>query len=663
MNRRLSLLAFALGLAAMGWIAAGYVGTSLLALAMTALIVAFYLMGGLELRRFHQATTSLNAALAGLTEPAPALGDWLRQLHPSLQNAVRGRIEGERVGLPGPAMTPYLVGLLVLLGMLGTFLGMVVTLNGAVMALESTTDLPTIRAALAAPVKGLGLAFGTSVAGVAGSAMLGLVSALCRRERLQAAQALDSQIATRLRGHSQAHQREAALDALQTQARLMPAVVEQLQALAGQMAQQGEQLNQRLLAGQAQFHQQAQASYSALASSVEQSLKHSLNEGARLAGATLQPMVETTLAGLARETSGFQAQVAHTVQQQLADVAGRFGHTVGAVADTWRNGLAEHQRSSQQWQDGLQAAQTGWAQGFEQRSAALLTTVQDTQTALQHSVADAHTALQAAADAREQQRQAAWTQALTALASTLQREWQAAGSQTLAQQQAICQTLENTAQGLHRQAEAQARSTVAEVARLLDAAAEAPRAAAEVVGALRAQLSDSMARDNTLLDERARIMDTLGSLLDTVRLAATEQRSAIDGLVASSATVLQQVGQQFHAQVEAESSRLSSAATQIAGSAIEVASLGDAFGAAVQSFGDSSQALATQLQRIEAALAKSTHRSDEQLAYYVAQAREIIDLSISSQKQIVEDLQQLAIRQAPQPPLPQAPLAATSEAA
>jgi len=240
MNRRLSLLAFALGLAAMGWIAAGYVGTSLLALAMTALIVAFYLMGGLELRRFHQATTSLNAALAGLTEPAPALGDWLRQLHPSLQNAVRGRIEGERVGLPGPAMTPYLVGLLVLLGMLGTFLGMVVTLNGAVMALESTTDLPTIRAALAAPVKGLGLAFGTSVAGVAGSAMLGLVSALCRRERLQAAQALDSQIATRLRGHSQAHQREAALDALQTQARLMPAVVEQLQALAGQLQRAGQ---------------------------------------------------------------------------------------------------------------------------------------------------------------------------------------------------------------------------------------------------------------------------------------------------------------------------------------------------------------------------------------------------------------------------------------
>src|SRR3546814_4133357 len=66
-----------------------------------------------------------------------------------------------------PVLTPYLVGLLVLLGMLGTFLGMVATLRGTGLALESSTDLAAIRASLAAPVQGLGFAFGTSVAGVA----------------------------------------------------------------------------------------------------------------------------------------------------------------------------------------------------------------------------------------------------------------------------------------------------------------------------------------------------------------------------------------------------------------------------------------------------------------------------------------------------------------
>jgi hypothetical protein len=48
------------------------------------------------------------------------------------------------------------------------------------------------------------------------------------------------------------------------------------------------------------------------------------------------------------------------------------------------------------------------------------------------------------------------------------------------------------------------------------------------------------------------------------------------------------------------------------------------------------------LQRIEGTLTQSIARSDEQLAYYVAQAREIIDLSLMSQKQIVDDLRQLA---------------------
>ena len=49
-----------------------------------------------------------------------------------------------------PALAPYLVGLLVLLGMLGTFLGMVVTFKGAVFALEGSTDLQAIRSNLEA---------------------------------------------------------------------------------------------------------------------------------------------------------------------------------------------------------------------------------------------------------------------------------------------------------------------------------------------------------------------------------------------------------------------------------------------------------------------------------------------------------------------------------
>ena len=168
MNSRHSLaLAFALGLLAVMWVGAGFVGTNWAALVMTLVIAGVYLLGAAEIRQFRAVTASLAASLAHIPKPLEQVNDWLSGLHPAVQNAVRLRIEGERVALPGLALTPYLVGLLVMLGMLGTFLGMIVTFKGAVFALEGSTDLQAIRAALAAPIKGLGLSFGTSVAGVA----------------------------------------------------------------------------------------------------------------------------------------------------------------------------------------------------------------------------------------------------------------------------------------------------------------------------------------------------------------------------------------------------------------------------------------------------------------------------------------------------------------
>ncbi len=62
----------------------------------------------------------------------------------------------------------------------------------------------------------------------------------------------------------------------------------------------------------------------------------------------------------------------------------------------------------------------------------------------------------------------------------------------------------------------------------------------------------------------------------------------------------------------------------------------------MHAFGAANAQLTQHLQQLDATLAQSIARSDEQLAYYVAQAREVIDLSLSSQQQIVGDLQRLA---------------------
>ena len=323
MNRNFSILAFLLGLLAALWVAFGYIGGSTLALVVTLLIAIVYVIGALEMQRFHANTQGLARALHTIPEDLGHLGEWLQQVPAALQNAVRLRIEGERVALPGPGITPYLVGLLVLLGMLGTFLGMVVTLNGAVLALESTTDLQTIRSALAAPVKGLGVAFGTSVAGVATSAMLGLISALCRRDRLQVGQLLDSRIAGVLRDFSLAHQRQETFKALQAQSQALPDLVGKLDAMMNQMAEQNRLLGERLLAGQESFHSEAKTLYTDLAQSVDQSLKASLKDSATVAAETIQPVVTATMTGIANETRDLHEKLFGTVQGQLEGIAGQ----------------------------------------------------------------------------------------------------------------------------------------------------------------------------------------------------------------------------------------------------------------------------------------------------------------------------------------------------
>jgi uncharacterized protein YqgV (UPF0045/DUF77 family) len=611
-NRLFFAGAFALGLTAVVWVGWGFVGTSAIALTMTLAIGAVYLLGAQEIRRFRALTAALARALAEVPQPLAQLSDWLDRVPPALQGPVRARIEGERGALPGLALTPYLIGLLVMLGMLGTFLGLVVTFRGAVFTLEGTADLQAIRSALAEPIKGLGLAFGTSVVGVATSAMLGLMSAISRRERLQVVRELDTQVATVFRPFSLAHQRNETFKALQLQAGALPAVVNQLQALMEQMERRGQQLDEQLLARQEAFHREANTAYQNLGQSVARSLSDSLSASARIAGETLQPVVENAMTAIAAESSRLHERALDAVQAQTSDLV----------------------------------------------------------TGVQVTLSRAHA--QRVADDQHQLKE--WQSALQAMATTLQTEWQQLGAQTLAQQQAVGQTLEQTATrwrdelaalrgeeaargeaGVQRMVELQASlnaqvtthlttlGTAIEgpIARLLESASEAPKAAAEVIAQLRRETTQLGERDNLALQERTTLMNNIGSLLQTVERATGEQRAAIESLVTSASSVLDQVGRQFAETVGAQAHRSEDVAAQVSGSAIELAALGEAFGHGVQLFAATNEKLIDSLQRIEAAVGQSMQRSDEQLAYYVAQAREVIDLSISSQQGIVEDLRRL----------------------
>jgi hypothetical protein len=781
-------IVFLAGLLVVCWIGIGYLGNHMLAFAVAALIATCYLAGAFELWRYGQATATLVQALPSIEQVGKDPGGWLGRLHPSLRNSVRLRVEGERVGLPAPALTPYLVGLLVLLGMLGTLLGMMATLHGTGLALESATDLDAIRSSLAAPVKGLGFAFGTSIAGVATSAALGLLSALLRRERAQAVQQLDAGIAAHLGQHSPSAQRRETFRLLQEQNALMPALVDRLQTLADTLERQQQSADERLHADQQAFHQRTEAAYTRLATTLQQALHDGIALQANAVGTALQPVVGITMTGLADQSERLHAAIEQAVRRQLDGLDAAVQGAAGAARESWSAAVAEQQRGNAALAEDLRQAVQQFAATFEQRSTALVDGVaarleDNTQRtaeawngalARQHEAHDAlarrneqalvaasasfdqharalvgslqqsHGELQTALAARDEQRLAQWSQALSAMLATLDESWQRSGTQVAEQQQQICDalvrtagevsaqlqaaagstldgiagnaqalsevasafaqrsdamiqslhrshselqdvleardtdrlaqwrdafaaltgefsqrwehssgqlvahqqqvcaTLEKTAQSISEQAQAQARDTLAEISRLVATASEAPRAAAEVVAELRQKLSDSMVRDTAMLEERGRLLSTLETLLDAVNHASTEQRSAIDTLVSTSADLLERIGSRFTAQIENERGKLDEAAAHVTGSAVEVASLGEAFGTAVQWFGQSTEALNGRLQGIESALDKSLARSDEQLAYYVAQAREVIELSMLSQKQIIGELQQLA---------------------
>ena len=705
-------IAFGLGALALIWVAAAVASSHFLVLVMTLLIGAVYGFGAWELRQYRATTTALDQGLAQVPSDLAHLSDWLITLPLALQNPVRQRVQGERVALPGPVFTPYLVGLLVMLGMLGTFLGMVVTLNGAVFALEGTNTIAGVRAAFSEPIKGLGLAFGTSVAGVATSAMLGLMSSLARRERALSSQHLDTLAHTQLLRFSLAHQRQESYLALQQQAQALPQVLQQLQALMAQMASNTELTHTQLLTSQHSFQEKVQQevhkAYTGLAQSVDQSLRTSLSQSLQLATDSIRPVVQATMTQLTEQAQSLNDRLLHNTQLQLGEVHTQLTATAATLAQTSAQTLSLHEQTNQRMSERVGHTLEAFSQSFERSAQALVVQVGSAQAA-QH-------AQQSSAD---QQRLESWQTALQGMANGLQQQWQTSGTQTLAQQQAICDTLARTAQDISTHSQTQATQTLADITRLLassealvqtriaaeaqwtaqhsqraeelsallrqeltalrqaedergqaavarlaelqstvtahlstlgtaleapitrliETASEAPKAAAEVIGQLRQEISVSVARDNALLEERTRILGTLSTLLDAINHASTEQRGVIDALLVSSQASLTQTNEQFQQHVAQETDKLGSIAAQVTASAVDVASLGESLGFAVRAFSQTNEQLMTQLQRIEQALDKSMTRSDEQLAYYVAQAREIIDLSIGSQKDVLDALQ------------------------
>ncbi len=742
-----------LGAIAVFWMGSVFVNTDALALTITAVIGGVYCIGVIELIQFRQATSTLTQALLATREKVAIFDEWLDKLDASLRNAVRLRVEGERVGLPAPVLTPYFVGLLVMLGLLGTFVGMVDTLKGAVIALEGTTELQAIRAGLAAPIKGLSLAFGTSVAGVATSAMLGLMSTLSRRDRMLETRRLDTKIPTFFQDFSLVHSQRETFKALQIQTQALPEVASKLHAMTDKLERLGETLSNTLIENQETFHASIKSSYSELAASLDKTHKDSLTESVRLAGETIKPVVHEAMAGISKDAQNVHRLLSQTTKENLTEISGLFAAKSEEVAESWKVGLEAHNHSNGVLIERMSASLDAFRGQFEHMAESMLDSLDKNASSLierqekndrnrldrwTDSLAQAQK--EAAAHLNDASRtftgelkqvtdmhQASYetaTQGFLSMSSSLTSQWRKVDESSSSQQKELSESLKETVRelttsthtmttqmqsemtGLLKSSEdlilsrikteaswldehgkrmdsltealtaelgalrdeeerrgqaAVERLTNLEsvlashlatlgkaleepMTRLIQTASEAPRAAAEVIEQLRREVSKNIERDNSLLEEHLRIIEELDTLSTSLAVTATEQREGIEQLVNSSKSMLEDVGCQFTDHVGTEVSNISDIAESFAGSAVEMASLGDAFSTAVNLFNESNGNMIDNLARIEESLDKAASRSDEQLGYYVAQARKIIDHCMLSQKEIFEELQKLRLK-------------------
>ncbi len=767
MTRIIFIIAFFLGAAAVMAMGANFIGSNTLALTVTTVIGGVYTIGFIELVQYRRATFTLTKALNSLSkegvEQLKVLDEWLIKLHPSLHNAVRQRIESGRVSLPTPVLTPYLVGLLIMLGLLGTFVGLVETLKGVVLILEASAELTVIRQALTAPMGGLGLAFGTSVAGVATSAMLGLMSTLSKRDRMLSCRQLDNKIAREFQCFSKSHQQQETLKALEIQSQDLPVVADKLHTLIDHMAHTSEQLSEQLLQNQQSFHLSTTTMFNDLTASVEQSLQESVvnnhqvvAESGHLVIEGIKPVLQDTLSmiskSISRNVETTHQQLNQTVQEQLQTLSSQFKQTSVEVTHAWENGIAAHEQSNEALTNGMNASFKLFNETFSHASSNVLASLNTSiSTWKDHQQTSEKERFNTWTDALQQFQQKTasqlqntsqaiidklsmtainqqssfnlMTENITTLTTELSEQLQQAGKHNLSQQQQIVTALDKSVTSVINNAQVSSSQILGEINRLLstseelvntrveseaiwlkgheqrmnqltaslrkelqvlrddemtrgqaaierltslessvaihltslgkaleepmthliELASETPRAAAEVIGQLRQEISNNIERDNSLLDERRILIEQLDIASESFSLSSTAQLASIEKLVDSSADVLEGISNQFTSNVITEISKISEVADHFTVSAIEISSLGEAFNLAVNLFNESNTKLMASLSHIENSLEKSSTRNDEQLGYYVSQAREVIDYSVLTQKEIFDEIRQLGL--------------------
>lgn len=606
------------GLFVVGRTLAAYWPRDLIASAIVALIGALLAYGLLELLWRQRRSAELAFELGKLpANPSEATVDGAS---PLLSALLRARLEQAQAPGLGESIAPYLSGLLVMLGLLGTLLGLFETVHGASQALTTSTDVDALRRGLTRPIDGLTRSFGCSAAGISASAMLGLAAALVRRREAGLLGAIQVYALGPLRALSPLRRQARALEQLvQAPGRSDPAVgleqvareltglPERLVALQqSALAAQGKAMSELLEALRGELGRAAAAAGAALHERIAPLVTEAVARVGELAGGQAAALVEATRAqthALAEATRQQTASLAHGAQQQT--------HALAEATQQQTHALAE---ATQQHTAALANA--------AQEQARALATLAERQEAV---LADATKKQEATlADATRQQ-----TAALAETANALSRELAAR-----AQQQAAA--LAETSRELGRELSEHARATregagelIASLGKRMDEAEQARRAAAqgelaELTALASRTASEAAVRDLALADRWGGLSAHVESAFAALREEEAARLERLDQLTRRAgeelARLAASLSEQAQAQLASEQShdaRAVDVLEQLTRSAalLETSSArqGQAIDTLVERVGAEFSALgAAAREGAEAALARVTASADEQ---------------------------------------------------
>lgn len=639
------------GLAVVGRAAVYYRSDDPGAFALTLIMGAALAAGLVELWLRAAETDRLTRGIRTMPESV----DELSELEGELGARLSAQLEGEPLPSPRPVFAPYLVGLLVMLGLLGTFLGLFETLRGAREALTTSADVDALRAGLAGPMRGLMRSFGTSAAGVAASAMLGLGVVFQRRNGARLSVAIQRITATKLR-HLSASRRQ--LDALQ-------ALAEQGEAIPGAAAALGQAAG-ALRDLETSFAGQIRALRDEVSTSIAQA---TLAQGEALDRVLREASAEQVkaLAGVAQEqASAFTVaseRAEERSREQLAALAKMAAEQSAAFVDATENARAAFAEASDSQARALIGAGARYSEALEETSGNLATSLEATAAEVRETVgrglrdiaaeATAATAPvlgraveetraaaieqlealreQADADAQSRQEQsAALVEQVRSQLEELLYAFQDAGRERGDRDEALLERIDAQSEAL-RQAEERQMATLAErwgemgerVAASLEANAAREGERLERLAELGSRLDDELGRAAGLLGER----------LEADEVSSRQRGEELAALIAR----VDQLGGQLGAATELM--RETVGLLQVGGA--ELGAAAEMFSVAVDAHGRAAGDWLEGLGRVERAVEEAGEGAAvDVLGDYLARTHELFDQQLGFQQELVEQLRE-----------------------